>query len=170
MDKDGPRVNEEISVSEIRLVDSNGEMIGVVSTKEGLRRAEEEGLDLVEIAPNSVPPVCKIFDYGKYKYEQQKKAAEARKKQKVTEVKEIKVRPNIEEHDYQVKLRNANRFLSGGDKVKLTLRFRGREVSHNELGMKIMERFIEDLSGVGKPEMQPKMEGRQMMMVLVPDK
>lgn len=145
-------------------------MVGVVSVSEGLRRAEEAGLDLVEVSPNADPPVCKVLDYGKYKYEQQKKAAEARKKQKTIDVKEIKIRPSIEEHDYGVKLRNARRFLEDGDKVKVTMRFRGREMSHQEIGMQVLEKFRDDLSDLGKVEVHPKLEGRQMMMMMAPDK
>ncbi len=154
----------------MRLVDSEGEMIGVVSLDEALRKAEEAGLDLVEISPNAAPPVCKILDYGKYKYEQQKKANEARKKQKTVDVKEVKIRPSIEEHDYGVKLKNARRFLESGDKVKVSMRFRGREMSHQEIGMEVLERFKSDLEDTGKPEMGPKLEGRQMIMILVPEK
>lgn len=145
-------------------------MIGVVSLDEALRKAEEAGLDLVEISPNAAPPVCKILDYGKYKYEQQKKANEARKKQKTVDVKEVKIRPSIEEHDYGVKLKNARRFLESGDKVKVSMRFRGREMSHQEIGMEVLERFKSDLEDTGKPEMGPKLEGRQMIMILVPEK
>ena len=133
-----------------------------------MRRAENEGLDLVEIAPNSTPPVCKILDYGKYKYEAQKKLNAARKNQKVIEVKEVKLRPNIDEHDYQVKLRNMGRFLEAGDKVKVTMRFRGREMAHQELGMNVLNRVRGDVGEEAKVEAEPKMEGRQMIMVLAP--
>ncbi|NCC22656.1 MAG: translation initiation factor IF-3 [Alphaproteobacteria bacterium] len=167
---DGPRINRDIRADKIRLVDADGTMVGVVSVSEGLRRAEEAGLDLVEVSPNADPPVCKVLDYGKYKYEQQKKAAEARKKQKTIDVKEIKIRPSIEEHDYGVKLRNARRFLEDGDKVKVTMRFRGREMSHQEIGMQVLEKFRDDLSDLGKVEVHPKLEGRQMMMMMAPDK
>ena len=163
---DGPRINEQIKVNEVRLVDENGEMKGVVPVAEAIKLAEEAGLDLVEVSPNAAPPVCKILDYGKYKYEQQKKAAEARKKQKVVDVKEVKIRPGIEEHDYQVKLRNARRFLENGDKVKVTMRFRGREMAHQEIGMDVLKRMITELSDVGKVDLHPKMEGRQVIMVL----
>jgi translation initiation factor IF-3 len=156
-----------ISAQTIRLVDDQGEMVGVVTRAEGLRMAEEAGLDLVEISPNAVPPVCKILDYGKYKYEVQKRKAEAKKKQTVIEIKEIKIRPGIDENDYQVKLRNAIRFLEDGDKVKVTLRFRGREMSHQELGVQVLDRFREDLAHLSKVEQNPKMEGKQMIMVLV---
>lgn len=141
-------------------------MIGVVSIREALAAADEAGLDLVEISPNAEPPVCKILDYGKFKYEQQKKANEARKKQKVIEVKELKLRPMIEDHDYQVKLRAAQKFLEEGDKVKFTLRFRGRELAHQELGLAVLKRMKEDLSLLSKVEQEPKMEGRQMIMML----
>jgi len=143
-------------------------MMGVVSTREALRSAEEAGLDLVEISPNADPPVCKILDYGKYKYEQQKKAAEARKKQKTVDVKEIQIRPMIEEHDYQVKLRAAKRFLDDGDKIKVTLKFRGREMAHTQLGMDLVKRMIEDIGLAGKVDADPRMEGKQIMMVMSP--
>jgi translation initiation factor IF-3 len=141
-------------------------MQGVMSVSAGIALAEEAGLDLVEVSPNASPPVCKVLDYGKYKYEQQKKASEARKKQKVVDVKEVKIRPGIEEHDYQVKLRNARKFLSNGDKVKVTMRFRGREMAHQQIGMDVLKRMIEEVEDVGKVDLQPKLEGRQMIMVL----
>lgn len=165
---DGPRVNREIDARSIRLVGADGEMIGVVTLREGLIMAEEAGLDLVEVSPNAEPPVCKILDYGKFKYEAQKKKNEAKKKQKVIEVKEIKLRPNIDDNDYDVKLRNMRKFLEEGDKVKVTLRFRGRELAHQDLGMKVLERVRDDLEGLGKIEQIPKMEGRQMVMVIAP--
>jgi translation initiation factor IF-3 len=165
---DGPRVNREIDARNIRLVGADGEMIGVVSLREGLIMAEEAGLDLVEVSPNAEPPVCKILDYGKFKYEAQKKKNEAKKKQKVIEVKEIKLRPNIDDNDYDVKMRNMRKFLEEGDKVKVTLRFRGRELAHQDLGMKVLERVRDDLEGLGKIEQIPKMEGRQMVMVIAP--
>ena len=143
-------------------------MMGVVSVREALRLAEEAGLDLVEISPNADPPVCKILDYGKYKYEQQKKAAEARKKQKTVDVKEIQIRPMIEDHDYQVKLRAAKRFLEEGDKVKVTLKFRGREMAHTKLGLDLVKRMIEDIGPIGKVDSEPRMEGKQVMTVLSP--
>jgi translation initiation factor IF-3 len=143
-------------------------MIGVVSLREGLVMAEEAGLDLVEVSPNADPPVCKILDFGKFKYEAQKKKNEARKKQKVIEVKEIKLRPNIDEHDYDVKMRSMRKFLEEGDKVKVTLRFRGRELAHQDLGMKVLEQVRDDLEDLGKIEQIPKMEGRQMVMVIAP--
>ncbi len=152
----------------MRLVDETGENVGVVSLDDALERAEGVGLDLVEIAPEAKPPVCKILDYGKFKFEAQKKANEARKKQKVIEVKEIKMRPNIDHHDYDVKMRAMNKFLDGGDKVKVTLRFRGREMAHQNLGLKVLERVRDDLEAVSKVEQFPKMEGRQMTMVIAP--
>lgn len=145
-------------------------MLGVMSVQEGIDAAEEAGLDLVEVSPNADPPVCKILDYGKYKYEQQKKAAEARKKQKTVDVKEIKVRPNIEDHDYQVKMKAARRFLENEDKVKVTLRFRGREMAYKDMAAKLLDRIRDDLADMSKVEFEPKMEGRQMIMILAPDK
>jgi translation initiation factor IF-3 len=152
----------------VRLIDDAGEMIGVMSAREALIRAYDVGLDLVEISPNAVPPVCKILDYGKYKYEQQKKANEARKKQKVVEIKEIKVRPNIDDHDYDVKMKQMRNFIGEGDKVKVTLRFRGREMAHQELGVKVLERIRNDLTELVKVEQMPKLENRQMVMVVSP--
>ena len=163
---DGIRINHDIKADEVRVVDEDGEMKGVMSVADAVELAEYAGLDLVEVSPNAKPPVCKILDYGKYKYEQQKKAAEARKKQKTVDVKEVKIRPGIEDHDYQVKMRNARRFLENGDKVKVTMRFRGREMAHQDIGMNLLNRMIEELSDVGKVDLKPKMEGRQMMMVL----
>lgn len=164
---DGIRINNQIrGLDKVRLVGADGEMVGVVSVREALAAAEEAGLDLVEVSPNAEPPVCKILDYGKFKYQEQKKAAEARKKQKVVEVKELKLRPMIEDHDYQVKLRAAIKFLEEGDKVKFTLRYRGRELSHQELGLKVLLKMKEDLAGISKVEQEPKMEGRQMIMML----
>lgn len=167
-ENDGPRVNEQIRIPKIRLVDENGEMVGVVTVQEGLRRAEAAGLDLVEVSPAAEPPVCKILNYGKYKYEMQKKAAEARKKQKVIEIKEIKIRPGIEQHDYEVKLRAAKKFLENEDKVKVTLRLRGREMAHIDLALQVLTRFKADLAEVAKVEQEPKMEGKQAIMMLVP--
>jgi len=143
-------------------------MIGVLPTREALWRAREAGLDLVEISPNADPPVCKILDFGKYKYEQQKKKNEAKKKQKIVEIKEIKIRPNIDDHDYDVKMRQARSFIGEGDKVKITLRFRGRELAHLDLGMKVLERVKGELEGIAKVEQMPRMENRQMVMVLAP--
>ncbi len=165
---DGPRVNREIDARSIRLVGADGEMIGVVTLREGLIMAEESGLDLVEVSPNAEPPVCKILDYGKFKYESQKKKNEARKKQKVIEVKEVKLRPNIDDNDYDVKMRNMRKFIEEGDKVKVTLRFRGRELAHQDLGMRVLEKVRDDLEDLGKVEQIPKMEGRQMVMIISP--
>lgn len=150
------------------MVDQNGEMMGVVNTRDALKSAEDAGLDLVEISPNADPPVCKILDYGKYKYELQKKAAEARKKQKTIDVKEVQIRPMIEEHDYQVKLRASKRFLEEGDKLKVTLKFRGREMAHTKLGMDLVYRLIEDIGSIGKIDSAPKMEGKQILLVMSP--
>ena len=164
------RVNEEITSPEIRLIDQDGEQQGIVSVEKAMQVAEEVGLDLVEVAPNSKPPVCRIMDFGKFKFEQSKKQQEARKKQKIIHVKEIKFRPGTEEGDYQVKLRNLIRFLNDGDKAKVTLRFRGREMAHQQLGAKLLDRIEEDLAEYGTVEQRPKMEGRQMVMVLAPVK
>ena len=166
--RDGPRVNEEIRVPQVRLIDQDGEMQGVLTAREAVQRAYSVGLDLVEISPNAEPPVCKILDFGKFKYEQQKKKNEARKKQKVIEIKEIKVRPNIDENDYQVKMRAMKSFIEEGDKVKVTLRFRGREMAHQHLGMELLRRIQSGTETYAKLEQYPKMEGRQMMMVLAP--
>jgi len=166
--RDGPRVNREINVRSVRLVDAAGEMVGVVSIRDALIAAEEAGLDLVEVSPNADPPVCKILDYGKFKYEAQKRANEARKKQKIIEVKEIKMRPNIDDNDYDVKMRSARRFLEEGDKVKVTMRFRGREMAHQDLGMNVLIKVRDDLVELAKVEQMPKLEGRQMIMVLPP--
>jgi translation initiation factor IF-3 len=166
--RDGPRVNNEIQALRVRLIDEKGEMVGVVGLREAQAMADEAGYDLVEVSPNADPPVCKIADYGKYKYEAQKKANEARKKQKIIEVKEIKMRPGIDDHDYDVKMRAMKKFLDTGDKVKVTLRFRGREMVHQDLGMNVLKRVREELDPVSKVEQLPKMEGRQMTMVLAP--
>ena len=166
----GPRINDRIRVPEIRLIGADGENVGVVSPERGLEMAIEPGLDLVEISPNAMPPVCKIMDFGKYKYEQQKRESEARKKQKTIEVKEVKFRPNTDTHDYDVKMRNVTRFLEAGDKVKVTLRFRGREMAHQNLGRELLERVADDVEGLGKVENMPKMEGRQMVMMIGPAK
>ncbi|MDD9727448.1 translation initiation factor IF-3 [Roseovarius sp. SK2] len=164
----GPRINDKIRVPEIRLIGAEGENVGVVTPERAMGMAEEAGLDLVEISPNANPPVCKIMDYGKYKYEQQKRESEARKKQKVIEVKEVKFRPNTDTHDYDVKMRNVFRFLENGDKVKITLRFRGREMAHQDLGRELLQRVAEDIKEIGKVENMPKMEGRQMIMIIAP--
>jgi translation initiation factor IF-3 len=166
--RDGPRVNDEIRVPQVRLIGEDGEMLGVLSMRDALQRAYGVGLDLVEISPNAEPPVCKILDFGKFKYEQQKKKNEAKKKQKVIEIKEIKVRPNIDENDYQVKLRAMKSFIGEGDKVKVTLRFRGREMAHQDIGVKVLERIRDDMEQLTKIEQMPRMENRQMVMVLTP--
>jgi translation initiation factor IF-3 len=161
-------VNTEIDVTQVRLIDAENNMVGVVPLREALWAAEEAGLDLVEVSPAAEPPVCKVLDYGKFKYEAQKKKNEARKKQKTVDVKEIKLRPNIDDHDYDVKMRNARRFIGEGDKVKVTLRFRGREMAHQELGMNVLVRVRTELDELAKVEQMPRMEGRQMVMVLAP--
>ncbi|MDE1994764.1 MAG: translation initiation factor IF-3 [Rhizobiaceae bacterium] len=166
--KDGPRSNREIRIPKVQLITADGQNMGIVPTDQALRMAEEAGLDLVEISPNAEPPVCKILDLGKLKYANQKKAAEARKKQKIVEVKEIKMRPNIDTHDYDVKMKAIERFFEEGDKVKVTLKFRGREMAHQELGMKLLQQVKEDMLEIAKVEAEPKLEGRQMMMVLAP--
>jgi len=157
-----------IRVPNVRLIDEEGEQVGVVTTEDARERAADAGMDLVEVSPNADPPVCKIIDYGKLKYEQQKKKNEARKKQKVIEVKEIKMRPNIDTHDYDVKMRAIHKFLGEGDKVKVTLRFRGREMAHQELGMKLLDKVRNELEEEAKVEQFPKLEGRQMTMVMAP--
>ena len=165
---DGPRVNHQINVPQVRLVREDGSMVGVVTTREAINMAADAGLDLVEVSPNATPPVCKILDLGKFKYEEQKRKNEARKKQKVIEVKEIKLRPGIDTHDYDVKMRSIHRFLEEGDKVKVTMRFRGREMAHGELGMAVLHRVQEQTAELAKVEAHPRMEGRQMLMVLAP--
>lgn len=166
--RDGPRANKQIDARDIRLIDHEGNNHGVVATVDALRAARAVGLDLVEVSPNVKPPVCKLMDLGKYKYEEQKKANLARKNQKTVDVKEVKMRPNIDQHDYDVKMRNVDRFLEAGDKVKVTMRFRGREMAHQDLGMKVMRRVQEQLGDRVKCEQQPKTEGRQMIMILAP--
>ena len=166
--RDGPRVNEDIRAAQVRLIDEDGEMQGIMSARDAVQRAAAAGLDLVEISPNADPPVCKILDFGKFKYEQQKKKNEARKRQRVIEIKEVKVRPNIDENDYQVKLRAMRSFIEEGDKVKVTLRFRGREMAHQDIGIKVLERIRADMDVETKVEQMPKMENRQMVMVLSP--
>lgn len=163
-------MNEQITSPEVRLIDSEGNQAGIVSTREALRVAEEAELDLVEISPTAEPPVCKVMDYGKYLFELSKKQAEAKKKQKNFQVKEIKFRPTTEEGDYQVKLRNLCRFLNHGDKVKVTLRFRGREMVHQELGMRLLDRLAKDIEELAVVEQEPKREGRQLLMVVSPKK
>jgi translation initiation factor IF-3 len=166
--RDGPRVNDEIRAPQVRLIDQDGEMQGVMTARDAWLRAQAVGLDLLEISPNASPPVVKILDFGKFKYEQQKKKNEAKKKQKVIEIKEIKVRPNIDENDYQVKLRAMNSFIDEGDKVKVTLRFRGREMAHQEIGVRVLERIKNEMDPTSKVEQMPRMENRQMVMVLTP--
>ena len=166
--RDGPRVNEETRIPQVRLIDQDGEMQGVLTVREAMQRAFAVGLDLVEISPNADPPVCKILDFGKFKYEQQKKKNEAKKKQKVIEIKEIKVRPNIDENDYQVKMRAMKSFIDEGDKVKVTLRFRGREMAHQDIGVRVLERIRAEMDTTSKVEQMPRMENRQMVMVLSP--
>ena len=163
--KSGPRYNNLIQSDKVRVIDENGENLGVMYTREAIAQAAEVGLDLVEVSPNADPPVCKFLDVGKYRYEAQKKANPARKSQKTQE---IKMRPNIDDHDYEVKMRNVNRFIEDGDKVKVTLRFRGRELSHQQLGMDLLRRVQADVAEVAKVEAYPRMEGRQMLMVLSP--
>ncbi|WP_201770265.1 translation initiation factor IF-3 [Basilea psittacipulmonis] len=162
------RINAEIRVPEVRLIDSEGEQLGVVKIAEALQKAEEADLDLVEIAPDAQPPVCRIMDYGKFRYQEQKRQQEARAKQKTVNVKEVKFRPATDEGDYQVKLRNVRRFIESGDKAKITLRFRGREMAHQKLGMQVLERVKDDLGELVQVESMPKLEGRQMVMVLAP--
>ena len=167
--KDGPRANRDIrGVREVQLIDDTGQNRGVVAFFDALALAEEAGLDLVEIAPNSVPPVCKLLDYGRFRFNEQKKQNEARKKQKTVEVKEIKLRPGIDKHDYDTKMKAVIRFFEEGDKVKVTLRFRGREMAHMELGAKLLDRVKQDTSTLAKVESEPRLEGRQMVMVLAP--
>ena len=166
--KDGPRINEDIRAREVHLIDKDGENKGNVPIAEALAFAQAAGMDLVEISPNATPPVVKLLDFGKYKYQEQKKQAEARKKQKVVEIKEIKLRPMIDDHDYDVKMRAMQRFFEEGDKVKVTLRFRGREMAHMELGTKLLDRVKEDVAKIAKIEMDARFEGRQMIMVLAP--
>ena len=168
--KEGPRANREITASQVQLIDAEGANRGSIDVEQALELAYEAGLDLVEISPNNNPPICKILDLGKYKYEAQKKAAEKRKRQKTQDVKEIKMRPNIDTHDYDVKMRSVRKFLDDGDKVKVTLRFRGREMAHQELGMQLLDRVREDIAEISKVEAEPKLEGRQMMMVVSPAK
>ncbi|HWH21892.1 MAG TPA: translation initiation factor IF-3 [Allosphingosinicella sp.] len=164
----GPRYNEFISSPKVRVIDENGENLGVMLTAEAIEQAAEVGLDLVEISPNADPPVAKFLDIGKFKYEAQKKANLARKNQKTQEIKEIKMRPNIDDHDYDVKMKSIQKFLGEGDKVKVTLRFRGRELAHGQLGMQLLQRVQEDTNEAAKVEQHPRMEGRQMLMVLAP--
>ncbi len=169
-ESDGPRINREIKSKEVRLINYNGENLGVVSVTEALKIAQEVGLDLIEISPQVTPPVCKVLDYGKYKYEMQKKKNEAKKNQKVVNIKELKLRPMIDTHDYEVKVKQAKKFLEQGDKVKFTMRYKGREMSANDMGKEILNRLIEDLEGIGKVDSAPKLEGKQMFMIVSPAK
>ena len=164
----GPRANHRIKSLEVQVINSDGQNLGVLSIKDALYRAEEEGLDLIEISPNAKPPVCKIIDMGKYNYNLQKKASKAKKKQKLVELKEIKLRPVTEIHDYNFKIKNAQKFLSKGDKVKFTVQFKGREMQHTNLGHKLMQRIINDTTSIGKIEVQPKFEGKQIIMIVQP--
>ena len=166
--KSGPRFNHMIQTDKVRVIDQDGENLGVMFTRQAIEQAMDVGLDLVEVSPNADPPVCKFLDVGKYRYEAQKKANAARKTQKTQEIKEIKMRPNIDDHDYETKMRNVVRFIGDGDKVKVTLRFRGRELSHQQLGMDLLRRVQQDVEEVAKIEAYPRMEGRQMLMVLSP--
>ena len=164
----GPKINDQIRARDVRLIDETGANVGVVARFDAQERANGVGLDLVEISPDAEPPVCKILDYGKYKYQEQKKAAEARKSQKIVEIKEIKMRPSIDDHDYDVKIKAMRRFFEEGDKVKVTLRFRGREMAHMQLGMQVLQRVKAELGDTVKIESEPRLEGRQMVMVLAP--
>jgi translation initiation factor IF-3 len=163
------RTNEQITASEVRVISSNGKQLGIISIREALYHAEDEGYDLVEVSPDAKPPVCKIVDYGKLKYKEQKSKKEAKKKQKTIEVKEIKMRPGINKHDYEVKIKAVSKFISGGNKVKVSLRFRGREMEHQNLGMELLKKLTKEVSEYAKVETPPKAEGRQIMMVLVPN-
>jgi translation initiation factor IF-3 len=166
--KSGPRFNGMIQSDKVRVIDQDGENIGVMYTREAIEQAAEVGLDLVEVSPNADPPVCKFLDVGKHRYEAQKKANAARKTQKTQQIKEIKMRPNIDDHDYDVKMRSVTKFLEDGDKVKMTLRFRGREMAHQDLGMNLLKRVQDDTAEIAKIEAYPRLEGRQMLMVLSP--
>ena len=164
----GPRMNEQIIASEVRVISSTGKQLGIISIREALNHAEDEGFDLVEVSPDANPPVCKIIDYGKLKYKEQKSKKEAKKKQKTIEVKEIKMRPGIDKHDYEVKIKALSKFIADGNKVKVSLRFRGREMEHQNLGMDLLKKLTEEVSEYAKIETPPKPEGKQIMMVLVP--
>ena len=166
--KSGPKFDDMIQAEKVRVIDENGENIGVMYTREAIEQAASVGLDLVEVSPNADPPVCKFLDVGKFRYEAQKKANLQRKTQKTQDIKEIKMRPNIDDHDYDVKMRNVNKFIEEGDKVKVTLRFRGREMAHQQLGMLLLRRVQDDTAEIAKIEAYPRMEGRQMLMVLSP--
>lgn len=165
---DGPRINREIKAKEVRLINYNGENLGIVTLSEALKIAQEVGLDLIEISPQVTPPVCKVLDYGKYKYEQQKKKNEAKKNQKIVSIKELKLRPMIDTHDYEVKVKQAKKFLAQGDKVKFTMRYKGRELSANDMGKEVLNKLLEDLEGICKVDSAPKMEGKQMFMIVSP--
>ena len=167
-EQSGPKINEAIRSKDVRLIDADGQNVGVVSKIDAMAKALEAGLDLVEVSPDAEPPVCKILDFGKYKYQEQKKAAEARKHQKIVEIKEIKMRPGIDDNDYDVKMRAIRRFFEEGDKVKITLRFRGREMAHQELGQQLLDRVKKDTTEIAKVESEPRFEGRQIVMVLAP--
>ena len=164
----GPRINERIRAPEVQVISSDGKNLGTLNTRDAIQRAKEEGLDLIEISPNANPPVCKIIEIGKYRYDLQKKASKAKKKQKIINLKEIKLRPVTEIHDYNFKIKNAQKFLEKGDKVKFTVRFKGREMQHTHLGNKLMDRIINDTSKLGKVEVQPKFEGKQIIMIVQP--
>ena len=166
--RDSLRINEEIHIREVRVTSATGEQLGIMPTREALRMAEEQHLDLVEVAPKAKPPVCRIMDFGKYRYEQQKREKEAKKKQKIVTIKEVKLRPNIEDHDFDVKKKNALRFLEDGDKVKVTIMFRGRELSHPELGRVLLVRMAKELADIANVERDPKLEGKNMIMILNP--
>jgi translation initiation factor IF-3 len=168
MPLNGPRYNEFIQSPRVRVIDGDGENLGVMYTREAIEQAQEAGLDLVEVSPNADPPVCKFLDVGKFKYEAQKKANLARKTQKTQEIKEIKMRPNIDDHDYDTKMKKIHEFIDEGDKVKVTLRFRGRELAHGQLGMQVLQRVQADIAEIAKVEQHPRMEGRQMLMVVAP--
>ena len=164
----GPRTNNRINSPEVQVISSDGDNLGVIKTNDAISRAKEEGLDLIEIAPNANPPVCKIMDMGKFKYDQQKKASKAKKNQKKVELKEIKLRPVTGVHDYTFKIKNAQKFLSKGDKVKFTVKFKGRELQHKHLGNQLMDKIIQDMQNIGKVELHPKFDGKQMIMVIQP--
>ena len=164
----GPRTNEQITASEVRVISSTGKQLGIISIREALIHAEDEGFDLVEVAPDANPPVCKIIDYGKLKYREQKSKKESKKKQKTIEVKEIKIRPGINKHDYEVKIKALSKFIGEGNKVKVSMRFRGREIEHQHVGKELLNKLTKEVAEYAKVEVQPKSEGKQIMMVLVP--
>jgi translation initiation factor IF-3 len=166
--KEGPRINRDIRARDVQLIDATGQNCGVVPFPDALKMAEDAALDLVEIVPNATPPVCKILDYGKYRFLEQKKAAEARKRQKIVEIKEIKLRPGIDDHDYETKMKAVRRFFEEGDKVRITLRFRGREMAHQDIGYRLLDRVRTETAPIARVELEPSMEGRQMIMILAP--